>query len=243
MVGRHLRDDLRGDIAGRGKTVRTFDQRAGDNGTVLQHVLQVDQIAVVHVLGIVIRIMEMNDALVVCIHDVLGQQNAVGDIPGYLAGHIVALGGVDHGVFIGVFLLGFLVVAFDQAQNLIVRRVGLAYQRAGIPIGDIGFGHLKGAVRHDLLFHHILYFFHAGGTSQLFTGQYNAFGDALNLHGRHAFFFAHRLIGLADGDDDLFNVEGHFRAVAFDDFHFAILSVFPRPTPQFNLYIVSFAQA
>ena len=98
-------------------------------------------------------------------------------------------------------------------------------------------------MRHDLLFHHILHLFHAGGSSQLFTGQYNAFRNALYLHGGHAFIFAHRLVGFADGNDDLINIKGHFRSVAFDDFHFAILPVFPGSTPQFNLYIVSFAKA
>ena len=103
--------------------------------------------------------------------------------------------------------------------------------------------YLKRAMRHDLLFHHILHLFHAGGSSQLFTGQYNAFRNALYLHGGHAFIFAHRLVGFADGNDDLINIKGHFRSVAFDDFHFAILPVFPGSTPQFNLYIVSFAKA
>ena len=123
--------------------MRALDERAGDDGAVLQHILQVYQIAVVHVLGIVVRIMEMDDALVVCLYDVLRQQKAVCNITGNLARHIVALGGVYHRVFVGVFLLGLLVVAFDQAQDLIVRRVGLAYQRAGIPICDIGFCNLK----------------------------------------------------------------------------------------------------
>ena len=83
-------------------------------------------------LGIVIRIVKMNDSFVMGIHNLLGQQNAVGDIPGYLSGHIVPLGRVDDGVLVGVFLLGFLVVAFNQAEDLVVGGIRPARKRTGI---------------------------------------------------------------------------------------------------------------
>ena len=47
-----------------------LDERAGDDGAVLQHVLQVDQVAVVHMLGEVVGVVEVDDALVVGLHDV-----------------------------------------------------------------------------------------------------------------------------------------------------------------------------
>ena len=62
LVGGHLRDDLGGDVAGGGEGVGLLDQGAGDDGAVLQHVLQIHQIAVVHMLGIIVRVMEMDDA-------------------------------------------------------------------------------------------------------------------------------------------------------------------------------------
>ena len=92
-----------------------FDQRAGDYGSVLQHILQVDQIAVVHMLCEIIRIMEVDQSVVVCVNNILGQQDTVCDISGNLAGHIITLGGIDHGIFVGIFLLCLFVVALDQA--------------------------------------------------------------------------------------------------------------------------------
>ena len=42
--------------------MRLFNIGAGNDGAVLQHVLQIHQIAVVHMLGIIVRVMEMDDA-------------------------------------------------------------------------------------------------------------------------------------------------------------------------------------
>ena len=70
LAAGHLGDDLRGDVARGGEAVRALDERAGDDGAVLQHVLQVDQVAVVHVLGEVVGVVEVDDALVVGLHHV-----------------------------------------------------------------------------------------------------------------------------------------------------------------------------
>ena len=75
-------------------------------------------------LGIIIRIMEVDDALLMGLHDVPGQQQPLGQIAGDLAGHVVPLGGVHHRVLIGVLLLGLLVTALDQGEDLIVGGVG-----------------------------------------------------------------------------------------------------------------------
>ena len=56
--------------------MRLFNQRAGNDRAVLQHILQIDQIAVVHMLGEIIRVVEVDDALVVRVDDVLRQQHA-----------------------------------------------------------------------------------------------------------------------------------------------------------------------
>ena len=219
MVGRHLRDDLRGNVTGRGKAVRPFNQRACDHRAVLQHILQIHQIAVVHVLGKIVRIVKMNDALVMRVHNVLRQQNPVCNVSGHLARHIIALGGVYHRVFVGVFLLGLFIVAFNQAQNPVVRRVGLAHQRPRIAIGNIRLGHFKRPMCHDLVFHHILHFFYAGRAAQLLAGQHHALRNAFDLQLGHAGFFAHGLIGLSDRHDDFLNIKIGLGAVAFYNFH------------------------
>ena len=48
-----------------------------------------------------------------------------------LARHVVALDGVDGGVLVGVLLLDFLVIALDQAEDAVVRGVGLAHEGCG----------------------------------------------------------------------------------------------------------------
>ena len=69
----HLRNDLRGDIAGSGKAVRLVNHCLADHSSILQHVLQIDQIAVVHMLRKIVRIVEMDESLLlVRLHDITG---------------------------------------------------------------------------------------------------------------------------------------------------------------------------
>ena len=106
LVRGHLGDDLGGDVAGGGEAVGPLDHGAGDHSAVLQHILQVHQVAVVHMLGIIIRIMEVDDALLMGLHDV--PVAAAARHPVHLAGHVVPLGGVHHRVLIGVLLASSL---------------------------------------------------------------------------------------------------------------------------------------
>ena len=72
LVTCNLRDDLRGDVAGGGEAVRLFNERAGDDRAVLQHVFEVYEVAVVHVLGVVVGIVEVDDALLMRLDDLRG---------------------------------------------------------------------------------------------------------------------------------------------------------------------------
>ena len=109
LVRGHLCDDLCCDIAGRIEAVRLLDHGAGDHGAVLQHILEIHEITVVLTLCEVIRIMEVDDALAVCLRDLLREKHTVGEVSRYIAGHIVTLCGVDHRILIRVFLLRLLV--------------------------------------------------------------------------------------------------------------------------------------
>ena len=51
------------------KRVRLFNQSAADDRAVLQHIVQIDEVAVVHVLGIVVGIVEVDDALLMRLDD------------------------------------------------------------------------------------------------------------------------------------------------------------------------------
>ena len=196
-----------------------LDQGAGDDGAVLQHVLQVYQVAVVHVLGVIVGVVEVDDALPVGLHDLLGQQDPLCNVPAHLAGHVVPLGGIHHRVLVGVLLLGLLIAALDEGENLLVGGIGAADQGTGIAVGHIVLSHLKGAVGHDLVLHKILYLFHRRRAVHLLAGELHALRDPLDLHGGHADRLVHASVGLCNGRNDLRDIKGHFRAVPFNDFH------------------------
>ena len=219
LVTGHLCHDLRGDVARGGEAVRLLDQRAGDNGAVLEHVLQIDQVTVMHVLGKVVHIVKVDQPLLMGLHDILREQDSARDILGDLARHIVALHAVNGGVLIGVFLLGLLVIALDQAEDLVVRRVGAARQRAGVAVLDIALGHLKGALLHDLIFHQILNLLHGGGTSHFQAALLHVGGDGHDLLLAQLAAVLIGIVGLCDRNDDLCDVKYGLRAVSFDNLH------------------------
>ena len=202
--------------------MRPLDERAGDDGAVFEHVLKVHEVAVVHVLRVIVRVVEVDDALLVRLDDVLRQQEAARNVAADLAGHIVALRAVDDRVLVGVFLLGLLVVALDETQDTVVGRVGTAHQAAGVAVGDVGLGDLERAVGHDLLFDHVLNFFHGGTAAQLLAGELHALGNALDLARRHAVALFDGGVCLRDGHDDLRDVKGRLGAVALNDLHVSI---------------------
>ena len=236
LVGGDLRDDLGRDVARGREAVRPLDECAGDNGAVFEHVLKVHEVAVVHVLRVIICVVEVDDALLVRLDDVLRQQEAARDVAADLAGHVVALRAVDDRVLVGVFLLGLFVVALDETQDAVVGRIGAAHQAAGIAVGDVGLGDLERAVGHNLLFDHVLNFFHGGTAAQLLTGELHALGNALDLPRRHAVALFDGGVGLRDGHDDLGNVKRRLGAVALDDLHF---SVPPPPNGKHNILCVN----
>ena len=219
LVGGHLRDDLGGNVTGGGEGMGLLDKGAGNNRAVLEHILQIDEVAVVHMLGIVIGVVEVDDARLVGGHNLLGQQDALGDVLGHLTGHVVPLNGVDRGVLVGVLLLHFLVVALDEAQDAAVGRIGLAQETAGIAVSNILLGHFKSAVGHDGLLHQVLNFFHRRAAAHFLAGNLHALGDAADLQRRHADAFFDGVVGLGDGHPDLINVKNDFCTVSLNNFH------------------------
>ena len=219
LVGSHLSDDLSGNVAGGGEAVGPLDQGVRDDGAVLKHILQIHQVTVVHVLGVVVRVMEVDDALPMGLHDVGGQQQPLAQVPGDLAGHVVPLGGVHHRVLVGVLLLGLLVAALDEAEDLLVGGIALADQRADIAVGDVVLGHLIGPVSHDLGLHQVLNLLHRGGAVHLLTAEFHGLRDPLDLDRGHPGVLLDSVVGLGDGGDDLRDVEDDLRAVPLHDFH------------------------
>ena len=91
-----------------------LDHSAADHRTVLEHVFQIDQVAVVHMLGVIIGIVEMNDPLMVCLYNIFRQQHSLCQVLADFSCHIIPLYTVDCRIFIGIFLPDLLIITFDQ---------------------------------------------------------------------------------------------------------------------------------
>ena len=219
LAGRDLCDDLGCDIAGGGEGMRLLDEGAGDDGAVLQHVIKVDQIAVVHVLGIVVGIVEVDDALLMRLDDLRRQQHTHRQVLADLAGHIVALDAVDGRVFVGVLLLDLLVVALDQREDLVIGRVVGALEALDIAVGDIAARDLVGPGRHNGVLHKVLNLLNIHGVAAVIADLLHMVADLDDLLLRQALGFGYDLICLCDGRNDFGNVKDSLAAVAFDDLH------------------------
>ncbi len=56
--------------------MRFFNHCIGNDRTVLEHILQIHQIAVVHMLCEIVGVMEVNNPILVRLDNIFGQQNA-----------------------------------------------------------------------------------------------------------------------------------------------------------------------
>ncbi len=219
LVGGNLGNDLCRNVAGRCKGMWLLNQRIRNHGAVLQHIFQIHQAAVIHRLGEIIRIMEVDDAFLMCIDDIRRQQETAGNILGYFTSHIVTLGRIHSRILIGILLLGFLVIAADQRKNLLIRRICLAYQSSLIPIGNIILGYGIGTLMHDLRFHHVLDLFHADTAVQCFALIHNRINNCVNGAGRHLILRIGCTVCLGNSDFNLIGSEQDFFAASLDDVH------------------------
>ena len=153
------------------------------------------------------------------LHDLLGEKVALGDILRYLAGHVVPLDRVDGGVLVGVLLLGFLVVALNEREDLIVGGVYRPAEIVVIAVADVVLGRLISAGPHELGLYHLLDLFHRGspphpeavGLDFLRNGLDLRLGELRNGRGGPA--------GLGDGSGDLFPVKQGLGAASLHDLH------------------------
>ena len=141
LIAGHLRDDLRRDVAGSKEAVRLFNHGLADDSTVLQHILQVDQVAVMFLLGEIIRVVEVDDPFFMRSYNFFRKEDPPGQVLAHFAGHVVSLGRVDDRVFVGILLLDLLIELIDQSQDSIVRRIGLPGQFPLITVADVFLRH------------------------------------------------------------------------------------------------------
>ena len=222
LVGSDLCNNLRCNIASRREGMRLFDKGTRNDGSVLEHVLQIDQIAVVHMLRKIVRVVEMNKPLVVRFDDVFGEQNTAGNIFADFPCHIVALNGIDSRIFIGIFLFDFFVVAFNQSQNLRVRRICTANELTGITIGNIFTGNGIRLLIHDLIFDKVLNLLHADRAVEIARKRGDFLRNILDLLFAQTVVLADFVVCLGDRVYDLRQIERNFGTVSLDDFHLTI---------------------
>ena len=202
LVGSNLCDYLSSDVAGCGKAVGLFNKSLADNSAVLEHILQIYKVTVVHMLSKIIRIMEVDYALLVSFYNILREQQSLCKVTADLACHIVTLNAVDCRVLVGVFLLDLLIAALDKGKYLIVGSVGFTDKGTGIAISYISSCQLKSSLCHKLIFHHILDLLHGYGSVHLIALIFNVIGNVLYFLCGNSSLFA-RLVSLCNGSGDL----------------------------------------
>ena len=218
LVAGYLRHDLGGYVAGCEEAVRLLNQRFADHSAILQHILQVDQITVVFFLCKIIRIMEMNDSLLMRFHDLLRQKHTSGQILADLSGHVIPLRRVDHRIFIGIFLIYFFIDVLDQRQDPVVCGIGLSGQFSFITIPHIFLRHLVASHLHDAGFHQILDVLHIHRVSGLHHHFSNLLGNRHDLIFVHLMDPVHLCICFCDRIDDLGNIKGNLFPISLDYF-------------------------
>ncbi len=65
-------------------------------------------------LGKIVRIMKMDQPLLMRLHDIRCEQKPSCDILAHLARHIIALHAVDRRILVGILLFDFLVIALEE---------------------------------------------------------------------------------------------------------------------------------
>ena len=221
LVGGHAGDDLGGDGAGHLEALGGLDELAVHDGAVVQHVPDVNEAAVEDGLDEVVGVVEVDGALVVGLGDILGQQDAAGQVAAHLAGDVIPLGGGDHGVLVRVLLGQLLVLVAQEGEDGLVGGVLLAHQSPGIAVNDILLGQIELVLVHQALLHQVLDVLYG---QLVLAHVLNAPHDGLDAVQAQALLLSHFSVGLLDGSYDLAAVILHNGAVALNDFHIMLLS-------------------
>ena len=172
-----------------------------------------------HVLREVVRVVEVDDALLVGLHHILGKQLAHREVLGDLACHVVALDGHDGGVLVGVLLLDLLVVRLDEAEDLVVRRVLLALLVLHVAVDDVLAGDGEAVEGHELVLDEVLDLLDGHGVAGVRALVLHVVGCELDLAVRELLVGGGLGVRGLDGVHDLLNVELDLGTVPLDDLH------------------------
>ena len=204
----YLSNNLSCNVACRREAVWTLNQSTGDNSAVLQHVIKVDEVAVVHVLCKVIGIVEVDKTLVVSSNNILWKELTLNEVLRNLTSHVVTLNGNNGRILVGVLLLDFLVVALNQRQNLVIGGVLVTLLVLDVAVNDVLTSNLKAVKSHELILDKVLDLLDGDGVSSLLTLIGNVEGSKLNLTLSQALILRDLCVSLSDCVNNLLNLEG-----------------------------------
>ena len=216
LVGGHTGDDLGHHGAGHLEALGALDELAVHHGAVLQHVTDVDETAVKDGLDKIVRIVEVDGPLVVGLGDVLGQEDAPGQVPAHLAGDVVPLGGGDHGILVGVLLGQLLVLVAQQGQDGLVGGIGLPDQGPVVAVNNIGLGQVEHVPLHQPLLHQVLDVLHQDALALL---SLDAVDDGVDPRPIQTLLLRDLGVGLLNGDHNLAAVIIYAASVPFNNLH------------------------
>ncbi len=180
-----------------------FNHGLRNDRSVLQHVLEVDEVTVVLPLGEVVGVVEVDNALFMRLDDFGRKQNPLGEVLTYLACHVVPLGRVDDRVFITIFLLDLLVHLVDERKDAVVGGIGLAGELPLVAVADIKARDLIAPHLHDALFHHILNVLDVHGMGAVGHLLCDPVRNGTNLGVGHLVNVVDLVVGRLDGIDNL----------------------------------------
>ena len=199
--------------------MRLFNHGTADNSAVLKHILKIDKVTVVHMLSIIVAVVEMDYTVTVRLDNLIRQLSTLGIIPADLACHIVTLNAVDGGVFIGIFLLCFLVIALNKRQYLVVGGVGGTHYVSGVTVANIPLGGFVSSVLHELSLNQFLNFLNRQGSADTRAVIFNNGGNSMNLFGNKLRLSLGCKISLGNGVFNFNRFKNCFGAVSFNNFH------------------------
>ena len=228
LAGCNLCNNLSGNVASSREAMGTLNQSAGNHCAILQHVIEVEQVAVVHMLGIVISIMEMNDTRVVSLDDIFRQKHTHGKVFTYFASHIISLNRNDLRILIGILLLDLFVPILNQRQDSVIGSIMLTHSIMRIPILDISTSHLMASTVHQNILNDILNLLNGRCVTEVFTGSYSLRGIGRNIVLRELLVFCYAAIGFPNRNTDFLGVKLLLFAGTFDNTHISVSFRFKR---------------
>ena len=141
--------------------MRLFNQCSVNHSAVLQHIIKVHEATVHNVLKEIILVMEMNDAMFVCVFNIFRKQKPVRNVAVYFASDIIALCRSNLWILVTIFLnYGFVTTIYDS-KDFTVRCIAIPVELTFISVSDIDFGNVVIALLHQGHFDCVLNVLHS----------------------------------------------------------------------------------